>query len=86
MPGLAKPDGARQLQLDADDLLDAILAEIGVLRREGRLRIDPRDRRLDRLVRARVDVDAGRLTDLDRADAAFRDETAQVDLGRDRPA
>ena len=67
--GLREADGALELQLDADDLLDAIVAEVGVLRRERRLRIDARDRRVDRLVRTRVDVDARRLSDLDRADA-----------------
>ena len=35
--------------------------------------------RLDRVVRIRVEIDARRLSDLDRADPAFRHEPAQVD-------
>ena len=75
------PTAPRELQLDADDLLDAILPEVGVLGREGRLRVDARRRpRRSASIGARVEVDARRLTDLHAADLAFGHEPAQVHL------
>src|SRR5215831_20520266 len=47
--GLREADGAAQAELHADDLLDAIVPEVGVLRRERGLRIDAHHVRLDRL-------------------------------------
>ena len=40
MPGFAKPMPCVQLQLDADDLLHAVVAEVRILRSERGLRID----------------------------------------------
>ena len=42
MPGLANPNAALELQLDAHHLLHAVVAEVGVLGRERGLRIDAR--------------------------------------------
>ena len=48
---LGKPDRSLQLELDSDDLLDTILAEVRVFGRERGLRINPGNIGLDRLVR-----------------------------------
>ena len=80
--GLGESEAGFQLQLDADDLLDAVVAEVGVLRREGGLRIDARDVGVDRLLRGRVEIDARGLADFYLADLALRHESAQIDLGQ----
>src|SRR6185437_5778292 len=55
-------------------------AEIGVLRREGRLRIDTRHCGVDGFVRSRIEVNMSRLADRDMADLALRNKATQVNL------
>ena len=56
---LGEAHGPLELQLHADDLLDAVLPEVRVLGRERGLRVDPGDDRLHRRVGLGVEVDAG---------------------------
>src|SRR5271157_741025 len=77
---LRETETVLQLQLHANDLPDAIVAEVGVLWREGRLRVDPRYARVQRLVGIRVKEYARRLPKRNLADLALRDEAAQVYL------
>jgi hypothetical protein len=69
--GLGEPETGFQLQLDADDLLDAVVAEVGVLRREGGLRVDARNIRVDRLLWIGVEINARGLADFYLADLAL---------------
>jgi len=73
-------EGFLQLQLDADDLLDAVVAEVGVFRGECSLRIDARDVGVNRLLWVRVEIDACGLPDFYFADVAFGYESAQINL------
>src|SRR5262249_55342331 len=77
---LRETDRAAQPQLYAHHLLDAILTEIGVLRRERRLRVDAHHVRVDRLGRCRVQVHARRLADPHAPDLALRHERPEIDL------
>ncbi len=77
------------MQAHAEDLADAVAAEVGVLGREGGLRVYARDVGFDRLARVRVEKDARGLPRADPADVTLGDEGAQVDFaevddGKDR--
>src|SRR5580693_483459 len=62
---LGIPKASFQLQLDADDLLDAVALEVGVFRREGLLGIDPGDISIDGLLWIGVEERARGLAELD---------------------
>ena len=64
------------------DLLDAVVAEVGVLRREGGLRVDARNIRVDRLLWIGVEINARGLADFYLADLALRNKAAQIDFGQ----
>src|ERR1044071_6764048 len=74
--GFGEADAALQLQLDADDLLHSFVAEVGVLRRERRFRIDARDDGIEWLIRIGVEINARRLIEFDLADVAFGNKSA----------
>src|SRR5207244_13107259 len=61
-------------------LLDALVAEICVLRREGRLWINTRNVGIQCRVRIGIQIDTSRLADCDFADIGVGDESTQVHL------
>src|SRR5262249_36675852 len=69
-------------QLHADYLFDAVIAVISVFRSERRLRINARDDGFERLLRIRVEINAGRLPGAHASDLTFGNEGSQVDLGQ----
>src|ERR1019366_3099227 len=79
---LGESEAAFQLQLDSDDLLDAVIAEIGVLRRERRLRINSGYVGIDRMLRVGVEIDMGRLPDFYFADIPFRHKASQINFAQ----
>src|ERR1700744_2148066 len=56
--GFGEADRAFQLDLDPDGLLPAVAAEVGVLRREGRLRVDAQYVSIDGSLRRGIEIDA----------------------------
>src|ERR1700754_1593166 len=78
-PRLRVAGRAAQDYLDADHLLDAVVAEVRVLGRERGLGVYARDDCVDGLVGRGVEEDLRALARADAAYLAFGDEAAKVD-------
>src|SRR5262245_15839515 len=81
-PRFGETEAGFQLQLDSDDLFHALVAEVGVFRREGGFGVDARDVGFEGLVGDGIEVDARRLSHFDFAYLTYRDEATQIDLGQ----
>src|SRR5262245_15374834 len=65
-------------ELHSDHLFDPVVAKIGVLGSERCFRIDARYYRFDWFARIGIQIDARGLAQLDPANVAFGNETAQI--------
>src|SRR6185369_60877 len=78
--GFGISDRALELQLDSNNLLYALIAEVSIFRRERGFRVDPRDVSIDRLIWIGIKVDPCRLPRLDVSDLSFRDKASEIHL------